>query len=214
MSSTRIISKVFVGCCLSTTFMEIIVVNKPDAANLVTFSQFLSIALQGLLTMRESVLSPNIPLKHYLILICLFFATSVANNYVYTLHVPSTLHMIIRSAASPASMLVSWYVKRKKPKLNSLIGSIIITFGVFIATYGDATIIEKRQGKFFQWCMGVILLLMTLISGAFTGLQQEIFKNSITIYHIVGSVLVFIGTYFYFDFFYNMKQHPVKYKKK
>ncbi|VVC98280.1 unnamed protein product [Leptidea sinapis] len=170
MSSTRIISKVFVGCCLSTTFMEIIVVNKPDAANLVTFSQFLSIALQGLLTMRET--------------------------------------------ASPASMLVSWYVKRKKPKLNSLIGSIIITFGVFIATYGDATIIEKRQGKFFQWCMGVILLLMTLISGAFTGLQQEIFKNSITIYHIVGSVLVFIGTYFYFDFFYNMKQHPVKYKKK
>lgn len=41
-------------------------------------------------------IGPKIPLTQYTILVALFFVTSVANNYVYALHVPSTLHMIIR----------------------------------------------------------------------------------------------------------------------
>lgn len=116
---------------------------------------------------------PKIPLKQYAILVTLFFITSVANNYVYSLHVPSTLHMIIRSASSPASMLVYCYVKQQTPKVNKAIGSILISIGVALAMYGGAPVNSEQKGIFLYWCIGVTILLVTLITGAFTGLQQE-----------------------------------------
>ncbi|CAG5035365.1 unnamed protein product [Parnassius apollo] len=117
---------------------------------------------------------PKIPFKKYFILIALFFVTSVANNYVYALHVPSTLHMIIRSASSPASMIVTWLVKKRIPKVTSAIGSVFISIGIAIAMYGGATLVDESKGNFMHWCLGVTILLSTLFTGAFTGLQQEI----------------------------------------
>ncbi|CAG4927051.1 unnamed protein product [Colias eurytheme] len=298
----KTIPKVFFGCCASSFLMEIMMAKSPNCANLVTFLQFLCITIQGLFTIKHNVLTPNIPLKQYFLLISLFFITSVANNYVYALHVPSTLHMIIRSASSPASMFVSWFIKKRVPKLNSILGSIIISIGVATAMYGGASIVEEK-GEFLPWCIGVFILLATLFTGALTGLQQEmlyakygkypqemlfythaiplplflgilpqlnstilslpinmwfilvlnlvsqfycshsvhelatketsvtvtfiltvrkfvsllissiVFKNSLTVYHVVGTLFVVIGTYFYFDFFVRKKQEPVSFKK-
>ncbi|CAK1548096.1 unnamed protein product [Leptosia nina] len=275
----------------------------PECANLVTFLQFLCITAQGILTLKHNVFAPKIPLRQYFFLISLFFVTSVANNYVYALHVPSTLHMIIRSAASPTSMFVCWFVKNRVPKVNSILGSIIISCGVAIAMYGGAKVVEEEI-KFLHWCAGVLILLATLITGAFTGLQQErlyseygkcpeemlfythaiplpmfsvvlpqmltiagslstsiwsililnifaqfycahsvhvlgtketsvtvtfiltvrkflsllissiVFKNSLTMYHVIGTVLVVVGTYLYFDFFSKKLQQPITYKNK
>lgn len=71
-------------------------------------------------------------------------------------------------------MLVSWYAKKRAPKLSKAIGSVLISIGVVLAMYGGATIAEKNEGEFLYWCIGVTILLSTLITGAFTGLQQEI----------------------------------------
>ncbi|XP_047525964.1 UDP-xylose and UDP-N-acetylglucosamine transporter-like [Pieris napi] len=300
MVSLKSTFNLFFGCCLSAFLMEIMISKNPNCANLVTFLQFLCITLHGLLKIKHKVFTPKIPLGQYFVLISLFFVTSVANNFVYALHVASTLHMIIRSASSPASMLVAWFVKNRVPKVNAIIGSVIISSGVTIAMYGGAKIIEEET-KFLHWCIGVVILLTTLITGAFTGLQQErlyatygkfpeemlfythaiplplfliimpelgaialslpsylwyilvlniiaqfycansvhilgtkessvtvtfiltvrkfvsliissvVFKNSLTIYHVVGTVLVVIGTYFYF--FVN-KQQPLSSSKK
>ncbi|XP_034841256.1 UDP-xylose and UDP-N-acetylglucosamine transporter-like [Maniola hyperantus] len=174
MSYFKNMIKVFAGCCSSAFLMEIMMEKAPQSANLVTFLQFFFIALQGLLTLKSRMFNPQIPLKEYFILISLFFITSVANNYVYALHVPSTLHMIIRSASSPASMLVSWYAKKQRPRKTALIGSVIISIGVSLAMYGGAAVVEERKGNFLHWCLGVTILLTMLIVGALTGLQQEI----------------------------------------
>lgn len=174
MESIENIVKVFVGCCASAFLMEILMERIPDSANLITFLQFFFISLQGfVVTAKFGSIKPKIPLKQYAFLITLFFITSVANNYVYALHVPSTLHMIIRSASSPGSMLVYCYVKKQYPRMTNAIGSVLISIGVALAMYGGAPTVENK-GKFIYWCIGVAILLSTLITGAFTGLQQEL----------------------------------------
>lgn len=305
MFFSRTTGHVVVGCCSSAFLMEILMLRKPTTANLITFLQFLYISLHGfVVTSKLGTVGPKIPLKQYIILITLFFVTSVANNYVYALHVPSTLHMIIRSASSPASMLVYCYVKQQMPKLNNAIGSILISIGVALAMYGGAPINEENKGTLLYWSIGVSILLITLFTGAFTGVQQErlysqygkhpdemlfythaiplplfigiypqlmetssdiswdmwflifiniisqfycthavhdlatkessvtvtfiltlrkfvsllissiVFKNYLTIYHVIGTILVCIGTYVYFDSFSSRKQVPVNMKIK
>ncbi|KPJ14556.1 UDP-xylose and UDP-N-acetylglucosamine transporter [Papilio machaon] len=302
MSLKNTTLNVFISCCVNSYLMEILMAKAPESANFVTFLQFVFISIQGFLFRTFNVFNPNIPFKRYFILIALFFVTSVANNYVYALHVPSTLHMIIRSATSPASTLVSWYAKSRVPKVTSIIGSLLISMGVALAMYGGATVVEEDKGSFIYWCFGVVILLSTLILGAFTGLQQEIlysnygkhpdemlffthciplplfltiypqlknialsmssdlwlilalnvvsqffcahsvhalatkedsvtvtfiltlrkfmsllissivFKNNLTILHVLGTVLVVFGTYIYFDCFESKKQRPVSLK--
>lgn len=45
-------------------------------------------------------------------------------------------------------------------------------------------------------------------------ISSILFKNNLTIFHIVGTVLVAVGTYVYFDYFSNVKQRPVSLKEK
>ncbi|KAJ2946668.1 hypothetical protein O0L34_g12727 [Tuta absoluta] len=168
------ILKVFMGCCASAFVMEILVSKVPNSVNLITFLQILFIALQGyIVTSKFGTVKPKIPVRQYAGLVVLFFLTSVPNNYVYALHVPSTLHMIIRSASSPASMIVYWVAKKQRPKLTKCIGSLLITVGVAIAMYGGASLVEQNKGEFLYWCIGVAILLSTLFLGAIMGLQQE-----------------------------------------
>ncbi|CAH0600806.1 unnamed protein product [Chrysodeixis includens] len=305
MGLSRTTVNVFVGCCSSAFLMEILMARKPSSANLVTFLQFFFITLYGfIVTTKFGSVVPKIPLKQYIILVALFFVTTVANNYVYALHVPSTLHMIIRSASSPASMLVYCCVKKQLPKLNNAVGSVLISIGVALAMYGGAPTDEENKGTFLYWCIGVTILLATLITGAFTGIQQErlyskygkhpnemlfythalpmpvflgiypqlmdtsadltsdtwllialnilsqfycthsvhelatketsvtvtfiltvrkflslllstvVFKNNLTVYHVIGTVFVAIGTYVYFDYFTSRRQGPVTMKNK
>ncbi|XP_063545890.1 UDP-xylose and UDP-N-acetylglucosamine transporter-like [Cydia strobilella] len=173
MYTKSTVIKVFVSCCSSAFLMEILMTKAPECATLITFLQAFFISLQGFVfTTKFGTIKPSIPIKQYIILVVLFFITNVANNYVYSLHVPSTLHMIIRSASSPVSMLVSWYMLNRIPKLTRAVGSILISAGVALALYGGATI-EQERGTFVYWCIGVVILLATLVTGAFTGLQQE-----------------------------------------
>ncbi|CAH0699312.1 unnamed protein product [Spodoptera exigua] len=264
---------VFVGCCASAFLMEILMANWPNSANLVTYLQFFFISLHGfIVTTKWGTVGPKIPLK--------------------------------QSASSPASMLVYCCVKKQLPKLNNAIGSILISAGVALAMYGGAPTDEENKGTFLYWCIGVTILLVTLITGAFTGLQQErlyskygkhpnemlfythaiplplfftlsspllttasilpfgawvlialnilsqfycthsvhelatketsvtvtfiltlrkfasllistiVFKNNLNIYHVIGTVLVAIGTCVYFDFFSARRQRPVSIKTK
>lgn len=45
-------------------------------------------------------------------------------------------------------------------------------------------------------------------------ISSLIFKNNLTIFHVVGTMIVAIGTYVYFDYFSNRKQRPVSLKDK
>lgn len=65
---------------------------------MVTFLQFSYIALDGLIfTSKFGTVQPKVGLKTYVILVILFFVSSVLNNYAFNFNIPMPLHMIFRS---------------------------------------------------------------------------------------------------------------------
>lgn len=68
------------------------------SGNLITFSQFLFIALEGFIfTSKFGSVKPVIGFKDYAILVLMFFVTSVCNNYAFDFNIPMPLHMIFRA---------------------------------------------------------------------------------------------------------------------
>lgn len=70
----------------------------PGSGNLITFLQFAFIALEGFMFTanfgREKL---RIGFRDYFILVAMFFASSVCNNYAFDFNIPMPLHMIFRS---------------------------------------------------------------------------------------------------------------------
>lgn len=77
MAAMKTIVNVFVGCCSSAFLMEILMARTPDSANLITFLQFLFIAVQGfIVTSKFGTVS-------YLQLLCyqlVFMLIAVSNR--------------------------------------------------------------------------------------------------------------------------------------
>jgi NO-binding membrane sensor protein with MHYT domain len=70
-------------------------------------------------------------------------------------------------------MVVYCVARKQVPKLSNAVGSVLISIGVATAMYGGAPTGESK-GTLFYWSIGVTILLSTLVTGALTGLQQEI----------------------------------------
>lgn len=74
----------------------------PGSGNLITFAQFLFIAIEGFLfTHKCGTVKPNIGIKDYFILVTMFFVANVCNNYAFDFNIPMPLHMIFRAVSTP-----------------------------------------------------------------------------------------------------------------
>lgn len=73
----------------------------PGSGNLVTFLQFLFIALEGFIfTAKCGTARTKIPFSAYYTLVAMFFVVSVCNNYAFDFNIPMPLHMIFRAVRS------------------------------------------------------------------------------------------------------------------
>ncbi|CAG0903930.1 unnamed protein product, partial [Cyprideis torosa] len=89
---------VFLGCCTNVILLEFMVKKDPGCGNLITFLQFLFISVEGFIFEAKcGTKAPIIPLKEYLIMVSMYFLTSVINNYVYQFDISIPLHTIFRS---------------------------------------------------------------------------------------------------------------------
>jgi len=110
---------VFIGCCSNVVFLELIIQIDPGAGNLITFAQFLFIALEGLVfTSKFFTVRPKIALKDYVILVALFFGANVCNNYAFNFNIPMPLHMIFRSGSLMANMIMGIVLLKKRYNLR------------------------------------------------------------------------------------------------
>ena len=72
----------------------------PGGGNLVTFTQFVFIAIDGFLfTHKFGTVKPTISIKKYMVLVSMFFISSVFNNYAFNFNIPMPLHMIFRAVS-------------------------------------------------------------------------------------------------------------------
>ncbi|KAL3290020.1 hypothetical protein HHI36_023392 [Cryptolaemus montrouzieri] len=91
---------VLVGCGLNNVFLEYIIKLDPGAGHLITFLQFLFIAIHGFVfTSKFGKMQPKISRKNYMILVVMFFITSVVNNWAFDFNIPVPLHMIFRAGS-------------------------------------------------------------------------------------------------------------------
>ncbi|TDG40877.1 hypothetical protein AWZ03_012700 [Drosophila navojoa] len=176
---------VFVGCCSNVVFLELIIKIDPGAGNLITFSQFLFIALEGLIfTSKFFTVKKNIAFKDYVMLVVLFFGANVCNNYAFNFNIPMPLHMIFRSGSLMANMIMGIILLKKRYNLRQYSSVAMITAGIILCTLvssGDVkdnthpTLrVDTSFSDFFWWGVGIALLTIALLVTAYMGIYQEV----------------------------------------
>jgi len=143
------ISIVLVSCCSNVIFLELLVRQDPGIGNLVTFSQFLVIAVEGFVfTTKLGTVGPVVPFKSWITLVVMYFMVSVTNNYALSYHVPMPLHMIFRAGSLMANMLMGMVLLGRRYTKTKYVSVLMITIGIATCTVMSATSrVSLKTGK-------------------------------------------------------------------
>jgi len=157
---------VMVGCGLNNLSLEFIIRSDPSAGNIVTFAQFVCIALEGLyvhldwsaggqvrahrLTGGSSSDKPAatrwlprlqervIPLSHYVAMVTIFFTVATLNNAALGYQIALPLHMVFRSGSLIATALIGRLVFKEVYSWSQYLAVLIVSCGIFAATMASA----------------------------------------------------------------------------
>lgn len=173
---------VFVGCASNVVFLELLVKQDPGVGNLVTFSSFLFISLEGFLrTTRCGTLPPKVPMSAYFTLVVMYFAVSVVNNYALNFDIPMPLHMIFRAGSLIANMILGIVLLNKKYSLTKYISVVGISFGIALCTIMSSSSSSNKQdesesaaGSWLSFTVGIFMLTFALFMSARMGIYQEV----------------------------------------
>ncbi|KAG4075441.1 hypothetical protein HA402_015094 [Bradysia odoriphaga] len=190
---------VFIGCCTNVVFMEFLVKADPGCGNLITFLQFLFIALEGFLfTAKCGTAKPKIAFKNYTTLVAMFFLVSVCNNYAFDFNIPMPLHMIFRAGSLIANMIMGILILKKKYEFSKYLSvgddnggncdvhnslwyrsgkCDLLIFGLKSTANPDLVKDGDEPSQFsvlFWWVLGITLLTVALFVSARMGIYQEV----------------------------------------
>lgn len=170
---------VFIGCGSNVIFLELMINEDPGSGNLITFSQFLVIALEGfIVTTRFLTVKPKVPFTAWLTLVVMFFLVSVSNNYALNFNIPMPLHMIFRAGSLIANMLMGIVLLGKRYTPTKYVSVMMITAGIVVCTIMSAKASSTEDGageEDMLWLpVGVFLLTFALVLSARMGIYQEV----------------------------------------
>jgi len=166
---------VLLGCCSNVIFLEMLVKQDPGIGNLVTFAQFLAIALEGFVfTTRCGTVPPAIPFSAWATLVTMYFAVSVSNNWALNFAIPMPLHMIFRAGSLMANMLLGMWLLGKRYSPTKYLSVAMITVGICTCTYGSTAGAAAAEGGDAWMAVGIGLLTFALFMSARMGLYQEV----------------------------------------
>ncbi|XP_057693297.1 UDP-xylose and UDP-N-acetylglucosamine transporter isoform X2 [Corythoichthys intestinalis] len=182
MGTVFAIILVFVGCCSNVVTLELLVREFPGAGNIITFSQFVFIALEGFIfETRCGTKRPVIPINNYVIMVTMFFTVSVVNNYALNFNIAMPLHMIFRSGSLIANMILGIIILKKRYPASKYLSIALVSAGIFICTIMSAKQVNmanegsEEQGfyAFMRWLVGIAMLTFALLMSARMGIFQE-----------------------------------------
>jgi len=169
---------VLVGCCSNVVFLELLVSQDPGIGNLVTFAQFLIIALEGFIfTTKFGTVKPKVPFSAWVMLVIMYFLVSVSNNYALNFNIPMPLHMIFRAGSLMANMLLGVIILGKQYSMSKYVSILMITAGIITCTYSSTSnkSVEGGDEEKESWIMvGISLLTFALFMSARMGIYQEV----------------------------------------
>ncbi|NXA47857.1 S35B4 protein, partial [Nothocercus julius] len=173
---------VFHGIALTHGFLLDTHRQFPGCGNIVTFSQFLFIAVEGFIFEANfGRKRPAIPIRYYLIMVAMFFTVSVVNNYALNLNIAMPLHMIFRSGSLIASMALGIIILKKRYSISKYTSIALVSVGIFTCTFMSAkqvasdSSLREEDGlrAFMWWVLGIAALTFALLMSARMGIFQE-----------------------------------------
>ncbi|XP_077566388.1 UDP-xylose and UDP-N-acetylglucosamine transporter-like [Stigmatopora nigra] len=182
MGTVFAIILVFIGCCSNVVTLELLVREFPGSGNIVTFAQFVFIALEGFIfETRFGTKKPVIAIKNYVIMVSMFFTVSVVNNYALNFNIAMPLHMIFRSGSLIANMILGIIILKKRYPPSKYLSIALVSAGIFICTIMSAKQVNmanegsEEQGfyAFMRWLIGIAMLTFALLMSARMGIFQE-----------------------------------------
>nr|CAH0111564.1 unnamed protein product [Daphnia galeata] len=174
---------VFIGCCSNVFFLELLIKEDPGSGNLITFAQFLVIAVEGFITtMRFGTKKTQVPFTEYLKMVLMFFVVSVTNNYALSFNIALPLHMIFRAGSLLANMVLGILILKKRYTIMKYLSVFMISVGICVCTIASAKELNNSDsenqissfGDFVWWIVGISLLTFALFMSARMGIMQEV----------------------------------------
>ncbi|XP_060891732.1 UDP-xylose and UDP-N-acetylglucosamine transporter [Labrus mixtus] len=182
MGTAFAICLVFIGCCSNVVSLELLVREFPGCGNIVTFAQFVFIALEGFIFETNfGRKKPSIPMSNYVIMVTMFFTISVINNYALNFNIAMPLHMIFRSGSLIANMILGIIILKKRYSVSKYLSIALVSAGIFICTIMSARQVNvadegsEEQGfsALMHWLLGIAMLTFALVMSARMGIFQE-----------------------------------------
>uniref|UniRef100_UPI00358E1EDA nucleotide sugar transporter SLC35B4 n=1 Tax=Myxine glutinosa TaxID=7769 RepID=UPI00358E1EDA len=173
---------VFAGCSSNVVFLELLVREFPGAGNIVTFSQFVFISLEGFIfTTDFGRKQPTIPLRKYVTMVTMFFFINLVNNYALNFNITMPLHMIFRSGSLIANMVLGIIILKKRYSMSKYLSIALVSLGIAICILMSAKQVTNKQSEdeegsyaFIYWMIGIGMLTFALFMSAYMGIFQEI----------------------------------------
>lgn len=172
---------IFGGCCSNVFALEAIIKVEPNSGTLLTFVQFLFVAITGYFSQLDPnrpplYIKPNkVPIKRWAINIVLFFGINILNNYAFSFNISVPVHIILRSGGSITTMIAGYSYGKRYSRIQVL-AVILLTIGVIIAAWSDAQskgVAEGAAEGNVNFITGLVILFIAQVLSAIMGLYTE-----------------------------------------
>ncbi|RKF74652.1 UDP-N-acetylglucosamine transporter yea4 [Golovinomyces cichoracearum] len=175
-----ILGLIFGGCCSNVFALEAIVKIEPDSGTLLTFVQFLFVAVTGYISQFDKknapfFIKPNqVPLRRWMVNIVLFFTINVLNNHAFSYNISVPIHIILRSGGSITTLIAgcAWGKRFSRLQIATV---ILLTLGVIIAAWSDhkAKKMIDVSNDIPPFTTGLGILFVAQVLSAIMGLYTE-----------------------------------------
>ncbi|SGZ54205.1 CIC11C00000003652 [Sungouiella intermedia] len=184
------LTQVLGGCCSNVFLFEKLLndakefPDSPDIGSLVTFCQFVLVALVSAYPLIDSQHSSwrrlylrqtHIPIAKLTWMVSLFFVVSVLNNSVWRFGLSVPIHIMFRSSSTVITMTVGYFFGGKHYSRIQVLSSILVSVGAILA-------ISLRNTDRLEWLIdnvdwrfafGILVLSTASVLGAFLGIYTE-----------------------------------------
>lgn len=183
---------IFGGCCSNVFTLEKIINEEPDSGNIVTFAQFLFIAVEGYIRFWDSSRPPlfirknEVPLKRWSLSILMFFTISLLNNSVFKFNISMPIHIVFRSSGTAIVMIIGWLCAGKKYTKIQVVSAVLLSAGAIITTLFKEVEVWDVYGSFMEssggggglavdsrFLVGIGMLFVGAVLMALLGLHNE-----------------------------------------
>lgn len=182
------LTQVFGGCCSNVFLFEQLLNDakklpeSPDMGSLVTFCQFVVVALVSaypLIDRRSSwrrlyLRRNRIPLHKLLVAVAIFFTVSVLNNSVWRFGVSVPIHIMFRSSSTVITMAVGYLFGGKRYNRGQVVSCVMITVGAILTiSLQNAANFRLIGAVDWRFGYGILVLATASVLAAFLGIYTE-----------------------------------------